>query len=108
MELKGKSEYWSESFKDLDFSGVEIFSKGFDSCIFEKCNFSEATFNRCNFVDCEFANCNLSVVKMEYSKFSDVCFRDSKLIGVDWTKAAWPRLIFSSPVKFYNSIPEFN
>tara|TARA_R110001592_G_scaffold319133_1_gene596495 strand:+ start:5082 stop:5489 length:408 start_codon:yes stop_codon:yes gene_type:complete len=41
---------------------------------------------------------------MEYSTFADVCFRDSKLIGINWTKVAWPGLIFSSPIKFYNSI----
>ncbi len=104
MELEGKNEYCSENFKNLDFSEVEIYSKDFDGCIFEKCNFSEAIFNRCNFVDCEFINCNLSIVKMEYSKFSDVCFRDSKLIGINWTKVAWPRLIFNSPIKFYKSI----
>ena len=44
------------------------------------------------------------MVKNEYSKYSDVCFRDSKLIGIDWTKVAWPKFIFDSPVKFYKSI----
>ncbi|WP_221892310.1 pentapeptide repeat-containing protein [Teredinibacter haidensis] len=104
MAFKEKTEYWSESFKSLDFSSSEISSKEFDGCIFEKCNFSEATFNRCNFVDCEFFDCNLSAVKMGHSKFSDVCFRDSKLVGIDWTKVAWPRVMFSSPVKFFKSI----
>lgn len=104
MEFKEQNEYWSKNFKNLDCSGIEIFSKEFDGCTFEKCDFSNSTFNKCNFVDCEFINCNLSIVKMEYSKFSDVCFRDSKLIGINWTKLAWPRLIFCSPIKFYKSI----
>ncbi|NQY26347.1 MAG: pentapeptide repeat-containing protein [Piscirickettsiaceae bacterium] len=104
VDLDEKDEYWSENFKNLDFSGQEISSKEFDGCTFEKCNFSEATFKRCNFVDCEFINCNLSIVKMEYSTFSDVCFKDSKLIGINWTQAAWPGLIFTSPIKFYKSI----
>tara|TARA_R110002049_G_scaffold137746_3_gene297786 strand:+ start:1027 stop:1623 length:597 start_codon:yes stop_codon:yes gene_type:complete len=104
VDLDLKSEYWSENFKSLDFSGIEISSKEFDGCTFDKCNFSEATFKRCNFVNCEFINCNLSIVKMQYSTFSDVCFRDSKLIGINWTTVAWPGLIYSSPVKFYSSI----
>lgn len=104
MNLEAKSEYWSQTFKNLDCSASEFFSKEFEGCSFEKCDFSEATFNRCNFVDCEFISCNLSNVKMEYSKFSDVSFRESKLIGINWTKVAWPRLIFSSPLKFYKSI----
>ena len=104
MGLEEKDEYWSQKFENLDFSGIEISSKEFDGCTFEKCDFSEATFTRCNFVDCEFIRCNLSIVKIEYSKYSDVCFRDSKLIGIDWTKVAWPKLIFGSPIKFYKSI----
>tara|TARA_R110002167_G_scaffold1903_9_gene9418 strand:- start:581 stop:1177 length:597 start_codon:yes stop_codon:yes gene_type:complete len=104
MELEKNSEHWSKSFKGLDFSDVKVQTVEFDDCTFEQCNFSGAIFSRCNFVNCEFTNCNLSVVKMEYSKFSDVCFRDSKLVGIDWTKVAWPRLLFSSPVKFYKSI----
>ena len=104
MNLEEKSEYWSETFKDMDFSGMEISSKEFEGCTFEKCDFSEAIFKRCNFVDCEFLGCNLSLVKIEYSKYSDVCFRDSKLIGINWTAATWPGLIFTSPIKFYKSI----
>jgi len=104
VNLEGKREFWSETLKDSDFSGMEVTSKEFDGCTFEKCNFSEATFKKCNFVDCEFTNCNLSLVKIEYSKFSDVSFRDSKLIGINWTKVSWPSLIFSPPIKFYKSI----
>ncbi|MFC6634361.1 pentapeptide repeat-containing protein [Microbulbifer taiwanensis] len=104
MNLAEKDEYWSDSFEGLDFSCTEIDSKEFDNCTFINCDFSEATFKRCNFSDCEFINCNLSLVKIEYSKFSDVSFRESKLIGINWTKVAWPRLVFSAPIKFYKSI----
>lgn len=104
MDLEEKSEYWSETFKGLDFTCTEIVSKEFEGCAFQECNFSEATFNRCNFVDCEFTKCNLSLVKIEYSKFSDVLFNESKLIGINWTKASWPRFGFSAPIKFCKSI----
>ncbi len=104
MKLNEKNEYWSEKFKSLNLSGVKLCSKEFDGCTFEKCDFNEAVFERCNFVDCEFIGCNLSNVKMDYSKFADVCFFESKLIGINWTKVSWPRLLFNSPVKFYKSI----
>ena len=64
----------------------------------------EATFDRCKFVESEFVKCNLSVARMEYSKFSDVTFRGCKALGVDWTKAVWPRLVFSSPINFHESV----
>jgi fluoroquinolone resistance protein len=104
VNLDEKNEYWSENFKALDFSEVEFSSKEFDGCTFENCDFSDAVFKSCNFVDCEFINCNLSNVKIEYSKYADVCFRDSKLIGINWTKVSWPKFIFGSPIKFYKSI----
>ncbi len=104
MKLNDKAEYWSEQFRNLDCIGVEIASKEFEGCTFENCDFSDAIFKHCNFVDCEFVGCNLSNVKIEYSKYADVSFRDSKLIGINWTKATWPGLIFTSPIKFYTSI----
>ncbi|WP_339673544.1 pentapeptide repeat-containing protein [Dasania marina] len=104
MNLAEKSEYWSEHFKGLDFSAQAITAIDFEGCTFKGCDFSEATFNKCNFVDCEFINCNLSLVNIAYSKFSEVYFRESKLIGVNWTKAWWSGLLLSSPIKFYRSI----
>lgn len=99
-----KNEYWSETFDGIDFSGIELNAKEFDGCTFKDCNFSETIFKRCNFVDCEFTKCNLSVASIEYSKFSEVAFCDSKLVGINWTKAQWSRLVFNSPVKFYKCI----
>jgi uncharacterized protein YjbI with pentapeptide repeats len=104
MSITEADEYYSKTFKGEDFSGAQIDSKEFDGCSFIDCNFTEAIFSKCKFVDCEFLKCNLSVVQMEYSKFSDVNFRDSKVIGINWTKVAWPRMMFTSPIKFYDSI----
>jgi len=104
VNLEEKSEYWSEQFKGLDFSGAEISNKEFDGCQFQECDFSEASFIKCNFVDCEFIKCNLSVVNIQYSKFSDVVFHESKLIGINWGKASWPSLALSAPIKLYQCI----
>ncbi len=105
MNLKGdRHEYWSESFLGVDFSGMEVCDKEFDGCSFTECNFTEATFRTCNFVDCEFIKCNLSVVNIEYSKFSDVVFNESKLIGVNWTTVSWPGLALSAPIKLFKCI----
>lgn len=104
MNLNNNSEYYSETFEDVDFSHADLNSIEFEGCTFRHCNFSESTFDRCNFVDCEFNGCNLTLANVQYSRFSDVVFHESKLVGVDWTKAAWPRLVFTSPIKFYKSI----
>lgn len=104
MDLEAKDQYWSETIEGLDCSGTTIVTKEFDGCTFRECNFSETTFSRCNFVDCEFIKCNLSVAKMEYSKFADVAFIESKLIGINWTSVDWPNLLFTAPIRFYKSI----
>lgn len=104
MTITEENQYWSKTFAGEDYSGLELKDKEFDGCNFNSCSFSEAIFQSCNFVDCEFTNCNLSLVKFNYSRLSDVAFTDCKLLGVDWTKVAWPNFLFESPVKFKNSI----
>jgi fluoroquinolone resistance protein len=104
LNFEQKNEYWSETFDKLDCSETEIVSREFDACTFTNCDFSETTFARCNFVDCEFINCNLTLVKIDYSRFSDVLFTESKLIGVNWTKVSWPSLAMGAAVKFYKCI----
>jgi fluoroquinolone resistance protein len=104
LNLEEKNEYWSETFDGLDFTNAEIDSKEFDGCTFNKCNFSDAIFKRCKIVDSQFINCNLSLVKIEYSQFSDVSFRESKLIGINWTKADWPTFVFGARIMFYKCI----
>ncbi|AOT10659.1 pentapeptide repeat-containing protein [Pseudoalteromonas luteoviolacea] len=104
MSIHEHDELWSKTFDGEDFSTDEFISKEFENCTFIGCNFSETSFRSCKFVDCEFIKCNLSLAKMHYSQFSDVVFRDSKAIGIDWTKAAWPRLMLSAPIKFYDCI----
>jgi fluoroquinolone resistance protein len=104
VDLNKQHEYQSEHFKNIDCAGATVDACEFTECLFDKCNFSGVVFNRCKFVDCEFVQCNLSNAKLNYSKFSEVCFRDSKVIGVDWTQVAWPRFIFTSPIKFFQCI----
>lgn len=104
MGLLAKNEHWSENFKNLEAANKVFAAIEFDSCTFEDCNFSGATFQRCTFVECEFIRCNLSMAKLEYSKFSEVFFRDSKLVGINWNKVTWPGFILDAPIQFYNCI----
>lgn len=99
-----QKEFFSNDFNQIKFSGQEINAVVFEECVFIECDLSEATFIRCKFVDCKFIRCNLSVVKFDYSIFIDVVFRDSKVIGVDWTKVSWPSIVLPSPIKFLRCI----
>ncbi len=101
---EGRDVFVQEHFKELNLSNEKISTKEFDDCTFIGCNFSEATFYRCKFTECTFKNCNLSMVKVKSSAFFDVVFEESKVIGVNWTEAAWPTIKLSCPLKFYQCI----
>lgn len=104
MTFENQAEYFSRTFSGLDVAGEAFTEVTFEECTFESCNFTDARFYKCKFIDCSFSACNLSNVQIPYSKFSDVSFNASKLVGVDWTKADWPRFNFISPLKFNECI----
>jgi len=104
LNFEEKNEYYAVTFEGLECAGAEIEEKEFDNCTFTKCDFSEVRFKKCKFIECDFINCNLSLVKIDYSRFADVTFRDSKLIGIDWNKVTWSSLVTESPIRFYRCI----
>ena len=83
-----KNEYYKETLSGLSFSKETITGRLFDECLFDNCSFIECKFDRCRFLNCRFDKCNLSAVVPSNSRFSEVKFSDSKVIGFDWTKAA--------------------
>jgi len=46
----------------------------------------------------------MSNAKLSWSKFNGVMFEDCKLIGLDWTRASWPTMMFSAPMEFKRCI----
>lgn len=72
--------------------------------MFQNCEFTGATFRKCSFINCTFSQCNLSVIKVPQSQFINTNFSECKMIGVDWSRAAWPRLVFSISLQFHQCI----
>ncbi|PKH61164.1 hypothetical protein CXF94_12755 [Halomonas sp. Choline-3u-9] len=88
-DLKNNAHYFDVSFARLSspdehYNGIE-----FEDCQFSDCDFSASKFQKCKFTNCIFENCNLSLVDFSNSKLFGLKFQDSKLVGVDWTKAIW-------------------
>lgn len=84
-------EYDGQEFRDLDLSHTELAKKEFYQCVFSHCDFTETAFSECHFNDCQFIACNLSLMKVNKCAFSNVRYDDSKLVGVNWALASWPR-----------------
>lgn len=102
--LRDDKEHLSRTFADLSESGGTFDAIEFEGCRFEDCDFTGAVFRNCKFDDCVFSRCNLSVAKVPHSRFTEAAFDECKLSGVDWTVAAWPRLILSVSLRFTRCI----
>lgn len=77
-----------QSFKNLAYSGKETKNKEFEHCTFSNCDFSNGGFITCKFVDCVFTGCNLSMTKLGNCQLKNVMFKDSKLMGINFSECA--------------------
>jgi uncharacterized protein YjbI with pentapeptide repeats len=93
-------DYSDQVFKDESLGQEEIDSKEFFDCEFVACSFAETVFRNCRFVACAFRNCDLSLVRVPDCSFTNTRFEDCKVIGVDWTEAAWPKGKIVHPISF--------
>lgn len=98
--IQDNSQFNDIKFRDEHIENSRQVKKAFLRCTFEACSFNETEFISCRFVDCCFSNCDLSLIKVKDSKFSEVHFYDSKLIGVNWAQANWPTVLLNSPLEF--------
>jgi len=88
-----KSSFYKETFKGLTYIKRKVQDVEFENCIFEKCIFIECVFENCRFIDCNFIECSISANKPFNSQFINVGFKDSKIMGFDWTKTKSVRLL---------------
>ena len=108
MAFSFQEDNFAEEFRDLDLSTAAIVSKEFEECIFVNCDFSDAQLRHCIFEDCRFLKCNLSVMKVDGCRFSGVVFEESKLSGIDWTKAIYSDILLDAPLTFLNCIVDYS
>ena len=97
-------EFVSEILQGVSVDGQILRGRVFEDCGFIGCNLAEATFADCKIVDCTFTRCNLSNAKLGGSRFTNVEFVESKVVGIDWTRATWPRVAVGPPLRFRQSI----
>lgn len=84
------AEYDKMEFVGMELSNSTISQVEFTRCTFKKCKFNSAMLMKCRFEDSVFQECDLSIMNIEYSAFNSVTFKNSKVLGVNWTKALSP------------------
>jgi len=78
----------NKKFDKIVYKDVIVKEREFIKCIFTGCDFSNITFRDCYFEDCVFVNCNLTILKIKYSRFSDVIFKSCKMMGIVWNEVS--------------------
>ncbi|OGR78609.1 MAG: hypothetical protein A2X32_05005 [Elusimicrobia bacterium GWC2_64_44] len=99
----GSGESSDAEFSGLKYSGAASGLR-FDGCLFRNCDLTGAEFRDCRFTDCAFESCNLSLVRLPRTALSGLRFKSSKLTGVNWAEAAWPRIKLPGALKFEDCV----
>ncbi len=104
MSISNHHHYVDQSFEKLHMDQDVIETSEFINCRFNNCNFSGLHLQEARIINCEFISCDLSLLQVPNSSFAGVIFSDSKLIGVDWTRANWVREVLGNSLTFNKSI----
>lgn len=81
------SNYYQKNFSGIILTNEHVIEKEFEECHFTKVHLIDCKIERCRFINCTFENSMVSAMKPVNSSFVDVEFKDSKVIGCDWTVA---------------------
>lgn len=82
-----KDSYFKDKFEKLGVNGESFEDKEFEECKFINSSFVNVKFTGCRFVGCVFEGSVVSALDVTDSNFVDVTFKNSKIIGTDWTRA---------------------
>ncbi|MFT5196123.1 MAG: fluoroquinolone resistance protein [Cellvibrionaceae bacterium] len=106
--LESYNDYDDKILNDLTLESGQVHETTFTDCTFKHCNLRETEFITCRFNDCTFEDCDLSLMTVENCSFREVEFKDSRVVGVNWISADWPRISSGSPVNFFDCIIDYS
>ena len=82
-----KDYYHKGRFSKIHLENEKLSKIEFENCTFTNSTFISCIFQKCEFTDCVFKNCVISALIPTNSRFSNIKFEDSKVTGIDWTRA---------------------
>jgi fluoroquinolone resistance protein len=99
--IETQTAYTDQVFKDVRLERVQLVSSEFYDCTFVRCSLVESVLRDCRLASCTFQACDLGLLRVPNSTFSDTRFEDSRIIGVNWTRATWPAARLHRPIGFF-------
>jgi len=102
--LDPQTEFDNQTFEGLDLRTQAVHYKSFDGCAFSGCAFAQTDFTGTRFVDCAFRKCDLSLIRIRDCAFIGAKFENSKIVGVNWTEASWPKKNSLNSIDFFDCV----
>jgi len=99
--VESRNQYSVQIFNGVKLDHSHLNASEFIDCTFRVCSFIETIFQHCRFINCRFLDCDLSLTQFPGSTLFGVIFKDSKLIGIDWTQVEWSALGIGDPIEFH-------
>lgn len=100
MTEPGNGDFEHERFENMQLEPGDSLDASFVECTFSSCSFNEAKLRHCHFNSCVFQGCDLSLSDITGSSFPSTQFENSKLLGINWTRASWSALSIGRPPVF--------
>jgi uncharacterized protein YjbI with pentapeptide repeats len=72
-------------FEDLTLDAADLSNKEFEACTFRRCKFPQSRWADTRLEDCVFEGCDLQRILPNRLALRGVVFKDTRLMGVDWT-----------------------
>jgi len=86
--LTSGTEFTDETFEGLELEHADLSGREFFRCTFRALKAPESSWARSRLEECVFESCDLSRANLTEARFIDVAFRDTRLMGTDWSAVA--------------------
>lgn len=84
-ELQAEDFLADRTFTDLVLEAGDLSGKELQRCTFRRCKLPASRWARSKLEECLFEHCDLTRMAPQGLALREVTFKDSKLMGVDWT-----------------------
>lgn len=74
-----------KEFNKIDFDIFPLKKGNYENCTFTNCSFVEADLSQTVFDTCRFIACDMSMAKVSQTAFRNVVFKDTKMLGIDFS-----------------------
>ncbi len=88
LTLDGGTAFTDATFAGVSLEGADLSGREFQNCTFRRCKLPESRWAETRLEDCLFEDCDLARMVPKRLALRGVRFKDTRLMGVDWSDIA--------------------